>query len=176
MHWWLCDVKPYKLTCTKKIWMLQSRFTLTVSNRADKIHSQIQFLLQSLDTLLMHAASDMTCDSIYLLLTSMIKVEWHLSTSRLREYITSPSSSSPGSDLPWQAWVKLNRLRTGVGALQCWYVEMGPIQESSLRLRSRPTDNKSHHHGVPPIPSTKMVCMALLMLMQMQMQQLVNGY
>ena len=41
--------------------------------------------------------------------------EWQASTSRLREYITSPSRSSPGSDLPRQAWVKLNRLRTGVG-------------------------------------------------------------
>ena len=45
----------------------------------------------------------------------MWSVEWQLSTSRLREYITSPSRSSPGSDLPRQAWVKLNRLRTGVG-------------------------------------------------------------
>ena len=45
----------------------------------------------------------------------MRSVEWQPSTSRLREYITSPSRSSPGSDLPGQAWVKLNRLRTGVG-------------------------------------------------------------
>ena len=45
----------------------------------------------------------------------MWSVEWQLSTSRLHEYITSQSRSSPGSDLPWQAWVKLNRLHTGVG-------------------------------------------------------------
>ena len=45
----------------------------------------------------------------------MWSVEWQPSTSRLRECITSPSRSSPGSDLPRQAWVKLNRLLTGVG-------------------------------------------------------------
>ena len=34
--------------------------------------------------------------------------------------------------------------------------KLGPIQESSLRLRSRPADSKSHHHGVSPsILSTK---------------------
>ena len=32
-------------------------------------------------------------------------------------------------------------------ALQCWYVEMRPIQKSSLRLLSRPADSKSHHWG-----------------------------
>ena len=42
-------------------------------------------------------------------------VEWQPSTSRLHEYIISPSKCCPGSDLPQQAWVKLNRLRTGVG-------------------------------------------------------------
>ena len=47
----------------------------------------------------------------------MWSAEWQRSTSRPHEYITSPSRSSPGSDLPRQAWpwVKLNRLRTGVG-------------------------------------------------------------
>ena len=45
----------------------------------------------------------------------MWSVEWQPSTSRLREYITSPSRSFPRSDLPQQAWVKLNRLRTAAG-------------------------------------------------------------
>ena len=40
---------------------------------------------------------------------------WQPSTSRLREYIVSPSKCCPGSDLQRQAWVKLNRLRTGIG-------------------------------------------------------------
>ena len=31
----------------------------------------------------------------------------------------------------------------------------GPIQGCILRLRSRPANSKSHHHGVPPIPSIK---------------------
>ena len=84
----------------------------------------------------------------------MWSVEWQLSTSRLREYITSPSRRSPGSDFPQQAWVKLSRLRTGVGRFNA-DVEMGPIQESSLWLWSRPADSKSLHHGVPPVPSTK---------------------
>ena len=45
----------------------------------------------------------------------MWSVEWQPSTSRVREYIVSPSKCCPGSDLPRQAWLKLNRLRTGVG-------------------------------------------------------------
>ena len=47
----------------------------------------------------------------------MWSVEWQPSTSRLREYVVSPSKCCPGSDLPRQAWVKLNRLRTGIGRL-----------------------------------------------------------
>ena len=35
------------------------------------------------------------------------------------------------------------------------YVEMVLIQESSLQLRCRSADRKSHHHWVPPLPSTK---------------------
>ena len=46
----------------------------------------------------------------------MWSAEWQSSTSGLREYITSPSKSCLGSDLPQQTWVKLNTLRTGVGA------------------------------------------------------------
>ena len=48
------------------------------------------------------------------ILYEFMKFKW---IRRLRKYITSPSRSSPGLDLPRQAWVKLNRLRTGVGRL-----------------------------------------------------------
>ena len=41
------------------------------------------------------------------------------------------------------------------------YVKMALIQESSLRLQSRPADSKSHHHRVSPL---------------MQMQQLVSSF
>ena len=44
----------------------------------------------------------------------MWSVERQPSTNRLREYITSPSRSSPGSDLPQQPWVKLGGLRAEV--------------------------------------------------------------
>ena len=56
----------------------------------------------------------------------MWSLEWQPSTSRLREYITSPSRSSQGSDLPRQAWVKLNRLRTGVGRVNADMWRWGP--------------------------------------------------
>ena len=81
----------------------------------------------------------------------MLSVELQPSTSRLREYITSPARIRPSTaslgQIQWTthwSW-----------ALQCWYVDMGPIQKSSLRLGSRPAESKSHHHGVPLIPSTK---------------------
>ena len=51
----------------------------------------------------------------------MWSAEGQPSTSRLHEYIVSPSRCCPGSDPPQQAWVKLNRLRTGVG---CFNADM----------------------------------------------------
>ena len=82
----------------------------------------------------------------------MWSVEWQPSTSRLREYITSPSRSSPGSDIPRQACVKFNRLRTKVGrfnANMCrWGLSKSPACDCGA-------DFKSYHHGVPSILSTK---------------------
>ena len=61
----------------------------------------------------------------------MCSVEWQPSISWLREYITSSSGSSPGSDLPRQACVKLNRLRTEVGRLNAdmwrWGLSKSPL-------------------------------------------------
>ena len=46
---------------------------------------------------------------------SIWNTEWQDSTSRLRDYIPSTSPTPPGMLLPRPSWVKLNRLRTGVG-------------------------------------------------------------
>ena len=41
--------------------------------------------------------------------------DWRENTSRLHEYIPNTSPNPPGMFLPRPSWVKLNRLRTGVG-------------------------------------------------------------
>ena len=57
--------------------------------------------------------------------------------------------------------------------LICWYVEMGPIQESKLWLWSRPADSKITSSRSAPYTVHQMASMAWLMLMQMQ--QLMSG-
>ena len=42
-------------------------------------------------------------------------MEWQENSSRLHGYISEVSTSPPGVRLPRSAWVKLNRLRTGIG-------------------------------------------------------------
>ena len=41
--------------------------------------------------------------------------EWESNTSRLHDFITDVSQPPPGMRLPRLAWVRLNRLRTGIG-------------------------------------------------------------
>ena len=84
-------------------------------------------------------------------IAKMWSAEWQPSTSRLCEYIVSPSKCCPESDLSRQARVKLNRLRTGVGGFNADMWRWG----LSKSLWSRPADSKSHHHRVPPLSSTK---------------------
>ena len=106
-------------------------------------------------------------------LARMCSAEWWPSTSRLREYVVSPSKCCPGSDLhdrPGSNSIGY-ALENGASILIC---RDGPIQESGLSLRSSPADSKLRHHRVPPLSSTNMVSMAWLMLMQMQ--QLVSGF
>ena len=45
-------------------------------------------------------------------------MEWQESTSRLHQFIADASSSPSGMNFPRPAWVRLNRLRTGVGLFQ----------------------------------------------------------
>ena len=70
----------------------------------------------------------------------MWSMEWQPSTSRLRKYITSPSWSSPGSDLPRQAWVKLNRLHTlelDASMLTCGDGVYPQVQPATVEQTSR---------------------------------------
>lgn len=48
-------------------------------------------------------------------LSRMWSEKWQSTPNHLHRYIPVPSRSCPGFDLPRHAWVKLNRLRTGVG-------------------------------------------------------------
>ena len=81
----------------------------------------------------------------------------------------------------WPSTTSLGQTQYGTHwsrALQCWYVEKGLIQESNLRLRSRPADSKSHHQRVPPLLPTKWspwLDWGWCRLRLMQMQQLVSG-
>ena len=60
-------------------------------------------------------------------------VKWKSDTTRLRSYIPNTGSHVIGASLPRQAWVRLNRLRTGVGlfksTLHKWGVANSPFCE-----------------------------------------------
>ena len=92
----------------------------------------------------------------------MWSVEWQPSTSRLREYITSPSRSSPGSDLPRQAWVKLNRLRTGVRRFNADMWRLGLSKSPACDCGA---DQQTPNHIITECPDTvhQMVSTAWLM-------------
>ena len=89
----------------------------------------------------------------------MWSVEWQRFTSRLRKYITSPSRSCPGSDLPRQSWVKSNRLRTGVGRFNAdmwrWGLPKSPSCDCGV-------DQQTSNHIITECPYTvhQMVSMA----------------
>ena len=52
-------------------------------------------------------------------------VEWQKSTSRLHQFIADVSSSPPGVNYPRPSWVRLNRLRTGVGLFRSTMYKWG---------------------------------------------------
>ena len=85
--------------------------TITREETQPRLKSQCLFATSGKDLLSTALPNEIKADWI----ARMWSAEWQLSTSRLREYVVSPSKCCPGSDLPRQAWIKLNRLCTGLG-------------------------------------------------------------
>ena len=52
-------------------------------------------------------------------------MDWQENTSRLHQFITGISPSPPGMNLSRSTWVKLNRLRTGVGLFRSTMYKWG---------------------------------------------------
>ena len=53
------------------------------------------------------------------------KAEWLENTTRLRIFVPDTGTHSPGMTLPKTAWVRLNRLRTGVGHFRSCLYKLG---------------------------------------------------
>ena len=59
------------------------------------------------------------------------KTEYCENASRLRAFVPETSARPVGMDLPRVAWVKLNRLRSGVGR---FHAQMGSRSSTELRV------------------------------------------
>ena len=71
----------------------------------------------------------------------MWRAEWEANTSKLRDLIPVPGTSPLGMDLPRLAWVRLNRLRTGVGRFRSSMHRSGawPLtRRASVAQRTKP--------------------------------------
>ena len=83
------------------------------------------------------------------------------------------SKCCPGSDIPRQAWVKLNRLCAGIGRFNADMWRLGLSKSAACDCGA---DQQTANHIItecPPIVQ-QMVSMAWLLLMQMQ--QLLSGF
>ena len=79
----------------------------------------------------------------------MWSVEWQPPTSRPHENIVSPFKCCPGSDLPRQALVKLNRLPTGVGCFNADMWRWGSLQKSTCDFEA---DQQTANHIITVCP------------------------
>ena len=57
--------------------------------------------------------------------TEMWKQRWTATSHSLKKFITEPTQSPPGSDLPRREWVLLNRLRSGYGRFAAFMNKIG---------------------------------------------------
>jgi len=59
--------------------------------------------------------------------------EWQKNTPRLHTFIPSPGPSPPGMTLPSPSWVRLNRLRTGVGLFRSTIHKRGLVPSANYK-------------------------------------------
>jgi len=82
------------------------------------------------------------------LATSLIGIRMSLAQKHLFHLLPSPL----GMTLPRPSWIKLNRLRTGVGTVPLNNAQMGLGALRKLQLRSRGANGRSHTSFLSPVP------------------------
>jgi len=68
--------------------------------------------------------------------------EWADNPTKLRTLITDTGTHAPGMTLPRRAWVRLNRLRTGVGGFRSCLYKWGvwpPLRPVSVAQKNKPS-------------------------------------
>jgi len=73
--------------------------------------------------------------------------EWLESTTRLRTFIPDTGTHTPGMDLPGTAWVRFNRLGTGVGRFRSWSHKWDTVMATSADC-----DCDAEEQTVDPVP------------------------
>ena len=64
------------------------------------------------------------------------KAQWNKTTSPLQRFITDPTITIAGCNLPRSAWTKLNRLRSGVGRFNANLFRWGLVQSPACECGS----------------------------------------
>jgi len=90
------------------------------------------------------------------LLASMAKHQWNTelqkNTSRLHKFIPSHGPLTTGNNPTYSSWVRLNRLRTGVGLFRSTMHKWGLVSSANCRCGA---NNRSYTIFLSPVPPSK---------------------